>query len=301
MVCLGSVLLAASVLPMAAAAPANAEPTTQAAPSKTAIAVGSGRFTFTNWQGPDIPVWTYRPETIDPATAPIVFVMHGVNRDPDRYRDEWISAAQSGGFVVIAPGFSRKDFPGARGYNLGGVFERREWRWRDESVWSFSAIEPLFDEVVARLGSTRTQYTIYGHSAGSQFVHRFAFFKPRSRAKRFIAANAGWYTFADRGIAFPFGLEGIPITDAGLRAVLAKDMVILLGDADTDGSSSSFNRSEGAMRQGPHRLARGKAFFQAARKLAEERGWEFGWSLQLVEGVAHSNAGMAASAAEWVE
>ncbi len=51
--------------------------------------------------------------------------MHGANRDPLRYRDQWIDEAQEGGFVVIVPEFSRTDFPGSRSYNLGAAFERR--------------------------------------------------------------------------------------------------------------------------------------------------------------------------------
>ena len=118
---------------------------------------------------------------------------------------------------------------------------------------------------------------------------------------RYLAANAGWYTFADPDIAFPFGLGGAGLSEENLKAALAKDVVILLGDADTDPNGRSLNKSDGAMRQGPHRFARGTAFFAAAQSYAKQKGWEFGWSKRVVKGVAHSNTKMAPEAARFVQ
>jgi hypothetical protein len=293
---------AGALLALAAPPVVASEPAQTAEQSELqALPAGAHRFVFTDWQGPALPVWTYRPEGIDPATAPIVIVMHGARRDADRYRDQWIKPAKAGGFIVVAPEFARTDFPKSRDYNLGGVFEARSTRKRDEVQWSFSAIEPLFDLVVARLGSSQTRYSIYGHSAGSQFVHRFLFFKPEARVKRYLAANAGWYTFADPDIAFPFGLGDTGVSEETLKAALAKDVVILLGNKDTDPDGRSLNKSDGAMKQGRHRFARGKAFFAAAQSYAESKGWDFGWSKRTVKGVAHSNGGMAPAAASYVE
>lgn len=268
---------------------------------RTAIGSGKDAFVFAAWQGPPIRVWTYVPANVERAKAPIAFVMHGARRDPQRYREQWIDQADRGGFIIIAPEFSRDDFPRAQGYNLGNAIDRETGEWRDEALWSFSAIEPIFDEVVARLSGEQSRYTIYGHSAGSQFVHRFLFFKPDARVKRYLAANAGWYTFADPQTDFPFGLGGLPIDEETLRAALAKDVVVLLGDQDADPQHSSLNRSEGAMRQGQHRFARGKAFFEQAREIAAQNDWEFGWSMRVIEGVAHSNGGMARGSYDLIE
>ena len=273
----------------------------QSAAAQTELSDKRGKFKFSGWDGPEVTVWTYVPEGIDRTAAPIVMVMHGVNRDAWRYRDEWIDNANQGGFIVVAPEFSNGNFPRAAGYNLGAMFDAETGEPRPEGMWSYSAIEPLFDEIVARLGGSQTHYTIYGHSAGSQFVHRFLFMKPETRARRYIAANAGWYTFADPAIAFPFGLGGTVATEESLRLALAKDVFVLLGDQDTDANHRSLNRSEGAMRQGPHRFARGVAFYEAARSYAAQRGWEFGWQIRRVPGVAHSNSGMAAGAIDLIE
>ena len=71
---------------------------------------GSSSFVFANWRGPDMPVWTFIPEGSDREHIPIVFVMHGARRDPNRYRDEWIEHAVRGQFIVVAPEFSQKNF-----------------------------------------------------------------------------------------------------------------------------------------------------------------------------------------------
>ncbi len=282
------------------AAPSDPEKPS-AAPVTPTLAAGRDSFDFTAWSGPAIPVWTYVPEDVDRASAPILFVMHGARREPQRYREQWIDHAKASGFIIVAPEFSREDWPRAQGYNLGGVFDSESGQPKPEGVWAFSAIEPIFDEVRAQLGNEATGYTLYGHSAGSQFVHRFLFFKPEARVERFLAANAGWYTFANPDTPFPFGLGGLPVSDEALRNALAKDVVILLGDQDNDPDHDSLNRSVGAMAQGPHRLARGHAFFTSAQTIARTNGWDFGWSLRIVPGVAHSNGGIAAGAYDLIE
>ena len=55
------------------------------------------------------------------------------------------------------------------------------------------------------------------------------------------------------------------------------------------------------MKQGPHRLSRGVVFYATAKAYAKKKGWDFGWAIQPVKGVAHSNGGMARTAASYVE
>lgn len=275
---------------IATAAPAALDP----------LPAGIGRFTFTAWAGPEIPVHTYVPQGIDPATAPILIVMHGAERDPRRYLREWTDIADQFGFVAIAPEYSTRRFETSRQYNMGHLSERGSTQLRPREQWSFAAIEPLFDEVVARLGGSQQHYTLYGHSAGSQFVHRFLLTQRDTRALRFLAANAGWYTLPTFALEYPFGLHHTDLGEADLRAALARDMVILLGDKDTDTEHSSLNRSDEAMMQGQHRFERGQFFYNFGKQMAERQGWEFGWSLRVVPGVAHENGGIAKSAGDLV-
>ncbi|MCL9999276.1 MAG: hypothetical protein NBV68_07835 [Erythrobacter sp.] len=266
------------------------------APAVPAGATGqAGRFVFTGWDGPPLPVFYQLPETVTADTR-IVFVMHGVNRDADRYRDEWAAHAKLFGFIVIAPQFAATDFPGSLGYNTG-YFTEDNGSARPRSRWSFAAIEPLFDEVRQRFGTQVERYSIYGHSAGAQFVHRYVLFMPEARIERAITANAGWYTMPALDTAFPYGLGTTPIGDDGLAAALGKPLTVLLGTADTDRADPDLRKTPEADAQGPHRYARGQAFFARGEQAAASLGVPFAWRLERVPGVAHSNAGMAEAAA----
>ena len=290
--------LALGCLALAVPPAALAEPPRQS--SQARLPSGTGEFVFDSWAGPQLKVWTYVPDEIDPATAPVLIVMHGVNRDADRYLAQWQGPASDCGFVVIAPEFSRSSFPGSNAYNLGHVTASGKADLRPRENWSFAAIEPLFDEVVARLGSGQRGYTLYGHSAGSQFVHRSLLTGHANRARRVLAANAGWYTLPSLVLEYPFGLNGTGVEQDQLRAALAHDMVILLGDRDTDIDDPNLNTSAGAMKQGPHRLARGRNFHAMGEEAARQEGWTFGWSLREVPGVAHDNGGIARASGDLV-
>lgn len=257
-------------------------------------------YNFSDWAGPDIPVWTYFPKETDLTQAPILFVMHGNGRNSQSYMSAWMPLADEKGVILIAPNFSRETFPGSRRYNLGYVFET-DGQKRDEAEWSFSAIEPIFDQIVEKLSSRQTHYTIYGHSAGSQFVHRFLYFKPDARIKRVLAANAGWYTLPDFQEAFPYGLQDSGLSAAALKHALETPVVILLGDKDIDAQHRSLRRTPEAMQQGVHRFARGQTFYRAGQEAASALNTPFNWRIEIVPDVAHSNAGMARAAIAFVE
>jgi poly(3-hydroxybutyrate) depolymerase len=278
------VLLVAALFGLALAAPSHAADH------------GRGRFIFTDWDGPALPVWYQLPNRVAPDT-PVVVVMHGVKRDADRYRDEWAGLARKYRMIVIVPEFSQADFPGSRSYNIGFLSEA-DGTVRPRELWSFAAIEPLFDDVRRRFGTATKRYTLYGHSAGGQFVHRFVMFMPQARIEQAIAANSGWYTMPDLATPFPYGLEGAPISPDGMKAALGKPLTVLLGTADTDTTDPSLRVTTEANLQGPHRYARGKSFFATGRAAAARIGAPFGWRLKRVPGVGHMNGLMAESAAK---
>jgi poly(3-hydroxybutyrate) depolymerase len=255
----------------------------------------SGEYLFTGWDGPSLPVFYQLPDRVA-ADTPVVFVMHGVNRDADRYRDEWADLARRHAFIAVFPQFGNADFPGSLGYNTG-YFTTQDGAPRPRTRWSFAAIEPLFEDLRTRFGTRVGRYSIYGHSAGAQFVHRYVLFMPEARIDRAVAANAGWYTMPDRTVTFPYGLGSTPVGEAGLSAALGKPLTVLLGTADTDRADTDLRKTPEADAQGPHRYARSQAFFAQGQRAAESAGVPFGWSLERVPGIGHSNAGMAEAAA----
>ncbi len=259
------------------------------------LAAGQSDFVFSGWSGPALKVWTYQPQH-HTAETPVVFIMHGTKRDGARYRNEWVDLAEQYHFIVVAPEFPKKDFPGSRAYNLGNVFDKNQ-QLNPQSQWSFSAIEPLFDEIKKLTNNQQNSYSIYGHSAGSQFVHRFLYFTPQARVTQALAANAGWYTLADLSTAFPYGLESTPLTTSHLAAAFNKNLTVLLGTEDTNTQSKTLRRTPEALAQGPHRLARGQHYYSAAQKKAQTLNTRFNWQLKYAPGVGHKNGLMAAYAA----
>jgi poly(3-hydroxybutyrate) depolymerase len=269
-------------------------------PANANMPIGKHQFVFSQWQGSPLKIWAYTPAEYT-ANSKVLFVMHGTNRDADRYRDEWAALAQKHNLLLIVPQFNRQDFPRALGYNLGKVFTDGDYKIiNPKGVWAYSAIEPLFDFVREKYGNISDSYNLYGHSAGSQFVHRFIFFVPEARVSKIVTANAGWYTTPNFNINFPYGLKNTPITKNDIIASLQKPVVVLLGEADNDPDHPSLRRAEPAMLQGKHRFKRGQHFYNQAQKAAQDYQVGFEWKLASVPKVGHSNGLMAQAAIKYL-
>ncbi len=260
------------------------------------VAAGNGRFVYQQ-AGKVVPVWYFVPQSANGET-PILFVMHGVNRDAERYLNDWVPLAEKYKFVVIAPEFTRKDFPKDADYSQGAVFdENGQPRPREQTTFSF--IEPIFNQLRTVIGNRTERYQLYGHSAGAQFAHRFLYFVPDARVTKVVAANAGWWTLPDTNIDYPYGLKNVPgVSKASLSALLPCPLIVLLGTNDIDPNDKNLNRSEGAMRQGKHRFERGNFYYQYGQRQAKAFGVQFGWTLATAPGVGHSDKGMSTFAAK---
>lgn len=269
-----------------------------AAGSAVDIAPGAGSFVFVDRKGDPskrMTVYTYLPKGLESGAARIVFVMHGVSRNADGYRDVWIEHADRYGFLVVAPLFDREQW-GRGAYSYSSVVTR-EGKTQDASLWSYSVIEHLFDAIKEATGNRSPSYFLYGHSEGGQFVQRLALFLPDARYARAVSANPGWYTMPAFDIRFPYGLKGSPATEASLRKSLGRDFVLMLGDRDTDPRHAQLRRTPEAMAQGSNRFERGRSYFKEAGSRATELKSAFGWRLKVVAGAAHENGRMSGPAA----
>lgn len=253
------------------------------------LATGSSQITFSGWSGPELPVYVHKPETAG-ASSRIVFVMHGVKRDGDRYRDEWRDLAEKHDLIIVVPTFGRKDFPTTGSYNLGNMIDE-EGRKVPRSQWSFSAIEPLFDEILCRVGSNEPGYALYGHSAGGQFVHRYIAFADAPRMEMAVAANSGWYTMPNDE-AFPYGWGGDAAGLAVPEKAFQRPLTILLGTEDVDRNDPNLRKNEQADRQGLTRFARGHAFLAVARERVGV-AMPLAWQIAYAQDIGHDNGGMA--------
>lgn len=254
-----------------------------------ALAPGSSQIVFSGWSGPKLPVYVHKPQTAG-ANSRIVFVMHGVQRDGDRYRDEWRDLAEKHDLIIVVPTFGRKDFPTTGSYNLGNIVDERG-RKQPRSKWSFSAIEPLFDDIVCRVAGKQRGYALYGHSAGGQFVHRFVAFADAPRLEAAVAANSGWYTMPNDA-AFPYGWGGDAAGLASPAKAFQRPLTILLGTEDINRNDPNLRKNEQADRQGLTRFSRGHGFLAAARTHAGKET-PISWQIAYAPGIGHDNGKMA--------
>lgn len=269
--------------------------------SYSQINEGKGFFEFSDspqLQGKKMRIYYYRPGG-DIKQMPILFVMHGVLRNADDYRDNWVELADKYKILIISPEFSKELFLGNRAYNYGNLLAKDK-SLNKESDWSFSLIDPIFEKVLSLTGSQQKKFDLFGHSAGSQFVHRFFIFKGSERANQIMTANAGSYTFLDENIPFPFGIKDMGFTNTRLKKLLQKPLIVQLGEADTSVTDKYLSKDIESMKQGAFRFERGNHFYNYAKSLAEKLGVPFNWKLRTVPGVAHDNARMAIDAAKYL-
>lgn len=276
-----------------------------------ALESGSGSYQMQDREtGETLTVWYFKPANFSRNT-PVLFVLHGMLRNPETYRDQWKAHAEQYGLMLLVPDFREELFPGTNGYNMGNIFvattrEQQEGttnsgQKNQRTRWSFRVVDKVFTDFTDKREKTRqSKYYLFGHSAGGQFVHRFLQFVPDAKVKMAIAANSGWYTMPDLNKDWPYGLRGTDLTQADIKRFLSFPLVLLLGEKDNDPKHHQLRRTPEANEQGDNRFARGKFFFANGETLAKKLKVPFGWKLQTVPGVAHSNEGMSAAAAALV-
>lgn len=250
------------------------------------IPLGSSSFAFR-----DVTVHVHRPRGFT-ADIPILMVMHGRKRNGDEYRDFFVPESERRGFLVVAPSFAEARYPHPHAYNYGRMVDG-SGAMQPRERWTFRIVENVFREVRRRTGSRRERFFMFGHSAGSQFVHRLATFAWIDSIERAVAANAGSYTMPLYGERFPFGLDGVAADDETVPRLLSRPLIVLLGDHDVDTDDPDLPREPEAMRQGPHRFARGQHYFETAKREAARLGAPFNWRLAIAPGIAHSGERMA--------
>jgi hypothetical protein len=185
-------------------------------------------------------------------------------------------------------------------------------------ISSFAAL----DTILARLADP-TKFpglktvVIAGHSGGAQLVQRYAVaghgeevLIKRGIHVRYVVANPSSYVYFDRkrpageGFAnfdatachgyddWKYGMSGLPPYDEGGNAsameaaYVTRDVIYLLGTADTNPRHSMLDKSCMAEAQGPNRYERGLAYF---RYLKLRHPTNLAHRLRLVQGVGHDS------------
>ena len=255
------------------------------------LPTGKSRIECPNGAEP-IALFTYKPPAY--RDGPLFVIFHGVARNAEDYRNFAITLADRFGAIVVAPLFDSQRFPSAR-YQRGGLVGAGG-KVQPREKWTYAIVPQIVAHVRSQEGKPALPYYYIGHSAGGQFLVRLAAFLP-AEAKRIVAANPGSDLFPTRDQEFGYGFGGLPAelsNDEVIRRYLAAPLTLYLGTDDIY-PRPSFDVSPAGMKQGSHRLARGRNCFEAAQQLARERGWTCNWRKVETPEIGHDAACMFAA------
>jgi pimeloyl-ACP methyl ester carboxylesterase len=192
-------------------------------------------------------------------------------------------------------------------------------------VSSYAALDALVAYVADKTRHPNLKtVVIAGHSGGGQVVQRYAILsqvgdnlEKTGVHVRYVVANPSSYAYFTgerltgdgRAAAFDastcpayndwrYGMNRLPLYAGGRdataleRAYIARDVVYLLGDRDTNPNHNALDKTCMAEAQGPHRLARGLAY---VADLKRRHGAALRHRLFQVPGVGHSGDRMLTS------
>ncbi len=255
-------------------------------------------------------------------TTHAVIFIHGIKRNAGKYFDDAQKIATAVNIdqtrtLIISPQFLNDlDTSNARLIH----WHREQWvdgasSIDDSHISGFAAL----DAILSTLNDQKRypalkQIVIAGHSAGGQFVQRYAALNNVDAALRdaginvrYVVANPSSYLWFDPQRPggddfyiprtscdyqrFKYGPKGIPayaqpVDIEKLRTrYFSRNVIYLLGGADTDPNHPVLDKSCAAALQGPHRLARGLNYLRYGLKVAPNNQQV----LNIVPGVGHDD------------
>ncbi len=283
---------------------------------------GAGSYEFQLDSKKRIDIFYYMPEKFNKDTS-VIIIIPGAGRNANDYRDSWIQAAEKYNLLVLSPLYPANFYDFAA-YHLGGVVSElklnnptvekingriSKYRMRDEDInfsfvndksdWIFDDFNKIFSSVESIIGEKQISYDLFGHSAGGQILHRYAIFKPNSKANRIVAANSGFYTLPNVSIKYPFGTSGTPLAKNDINKSFSKRLIVLLGESDNKNEKrGTMLHTPNSDKQGLGRFERGTYFYNESEKLAQSAKVTFNWQLKPVKGVGHDYRKMGEAAAK---
>ncbi|UMV29205.1 alpha/beta fold hydrolase [Klebsiella pneumoniae] len=277
-----------------------------------------------------LPVFADRPiNQAAPDVVRVFIVIHGTLRNADAYyatgRKVVKKAGDAGkGTMVVAPQFLT--VPDLKAFSLPApVLAWTQQGWKDGApsltpapISSFSALDALLTHFANRtLYPSLSTIVIMGHSAGAQYVQRYAVVGHKNQklaqtgvAVRYVVANPSSYLYftddrpnsktitngtCPRATEWKYGFKSAPpyVASQDISKLesqyLSRDVVYLLGQADTNPYTHYIDRSCAAMAQGPYRLARGLAYFNY---LQSRHPTDLAQKIVEVPGVGHNHSAM---------
>ncbi|MDP5137861.1 alpha/beta fold hydrolase [Rheinheimera baltica] len=216
------------------------------------------------------------------------------------YTERWIPYAEKYGLIIIAPAFDNERFgnlsQGYGGYrNLFGKY-----------IGADDFVHQLVEQYRSKTQTGASQFYLYGHSAGGQFVARYVVTHPERVIKAVISA-AGRYSYPDDRVPWPYGagrLNKKISWDSGavvrhervspqlLNYAKAADKTqIVIGALDTKAQDRR------AAHIGSNRIEFAHSWAEAVNDLATHYDMKANIKVHLVAGIGHDSAKLTPKAA----
>jgi pimeloyl-ACP methyl ester carboxylesterase len=250
-----------------------------------------------------------------PHVQGILIMLHGRLRNAEvYYRTAMEAVAQRSGWLVVAPQFlaevdvAAHDLPARTLYWSFTGWMGGDAAKAPSGLSTFAVLDVLLTRLSSRAPALR-RLVVAGHSGGAQMVQRYALLGGERANTHYVVANPSSYAFLDRARPEPtdgcpdfdrwkYGLSDLPSYAGGwTRDQLAaryvkRNVTYLLGEEDTDPAHPALDKACEARCQGPHRRARGEAFYAALKSRFPNSPHQ----LRIVPGISHSGSDIFTSA-----
>ena len=238
--------------------------------------------TFAYWDKPDVEIFYITPEEINEDTE-VIFVIHGNSRNAEDYLGAWIPHVLNKNVIVAAPQFTKIDF---RYFFLLEMAESSGKVNHNKNEYINNSISLFFNYMKSKFSLSTQTYSMFGHSAGAQFTHRYMLLSRDKRISNAVIANAGWYTFTTND-EFPYGIKNSPIniSNEQIKWFMSNKVNLLIGSEDI--GSKSVNSSKGAKLQGITRVDRANSYFNSLITSAEDKNYALRWNYKVLDNVDH--------------
>ena len=251
------------------------------------------RTIFAFWDKPDVVLHYKLPQEINDDTK-VLFIIHGQSRNASEYINHWVSISEDKTVLLVAREFKKADY---RYFSLLETATSNGAIKQNGDMYLNNSIDSFFTYFQSRYNIQASKYSIFGHSAGGQFTHRYLLYSDNPRVEKAVIANPGWYTFL-AGARFPYGITDSPIELDGdaVEDFLSMRNTLLLGSDDV--GSKSLNMSPGAIKQGKNRFVRGNNYFNSLIDISSNNSIPFRWNFEVVPDTGHDFRKMSDAALE---
>jgi|GEM_PF-6979530 len=250
--------------------------------------------------GIKIPIFVLLPKDMGKCEK-VIFSIHGTMRNAKSYRKIFVESLIHENILLLAPLFDDLKFKSALALTLGnlsdGLIRNGVTPNVPEEIRTFTAIDKIFLSLREKYNGLKS-YSIFGHSAGAQFAHRFAIFAKSSFLNTVVAANAGWYTLLDESIEYPYGVKDL-FNKSDLKKILSRRVIIIAGENDTM-QDRHLRLTEKTLLQGKNRFERAQYAVKKTDCLAKDLGVTNNWRLVIVPELKHNANSAKAYALEYL-